>query len=471
MAHTSTPTTNSVRDAVERVNAELRNLLDRVAEMPPGSPAETAELIATVEGAGRLMDTARVRATASLVSSPGVPQELGFTSAIDAVAALCGIREASARNRVRVATGVSADLAISGAPLPAAHRRVGEALDAGVLGLDAASLIVSELATVRGRVDREVLEAAETVMVGQAVGASVDGTRFADVVSVDFLATELRQITSAIDPDGARPREVRAMRRRAFRIGQQDADGNIPFSGRALPEVGLLLASLVEAHRRSPRFALVGDVEGENPDEFDGGERDGRTPDQRRHDIFAEIVAAAATAEGAPRLDGVPVTVLVTVAAEDLDGADDPLSNPGDPIGALADSRFPLSRRAVERLIDANGYRAVAQTAGGRVTAIGSRQRCFAPGQRLAIAARDGARCATPGCAKPHYTLQAHHVIPFRDNGPTHIDNGILLCFWHHQQVDTGPWQYRMIGGIPHVRGPGILEWTARRPPVGATRA
>lgn len=470
MAHTATPT-SPVQDAVERVSAELRDLLRQLAGMPPAPAADIAALIATVEGAGRLMDAVRVRAAAPLVCSPGVPHELGFTSAVDAVAALCGIREASARSRVRVATGVSEDLSISGAPLPAPYLHVADALDAGELGLDAATLIVAELSTVRGRVDREVFHGAESVMVDRAMATSGEGPSYASVVSVDYLAAEVRQITSAIDPDGARPREVRAMRRRAFRIGQQDADGNIPFSGRALPEVGLLLAGLIEAHRRSPRFALVGDDEFESSGVQDGGGRDDRTPDQRRHDIFAEIVAAAATMEGAPQLDGLPVTVLVTVAAEDLADADDPLSNPGDPIGVLADSRFPLSRRTVERLIDANGYRAVAQTPNGRVTAIGSRQRCFSPGQRLAIVARDGARCAAPGCSKPHYTLQVHHVVPFRDGGPTHIDNGILLCFWHHQLVDTGPWEYRMIGGVPQVRGPGILEWTARRPPVGVTRA
>jgi len=476
MTNTPSPTRTPVLESVARVNAELRELLNRLAVLPALSATDAAEFVLAVETTGRLVDAARVRVAAPLACEPGLPERLGFTSAIDAIAALCGIRETAARSRVRVAVGVSEDLTITGAPLPSAYPQIGAAVDAGQLGLDAASLIVSELGAVRGRVDRPVLDAAETVMVERATGASADGERFASVVSVDFLAGELRQIASAIDPDGAKPREVQAMRRRAFRLGQQNSRGNMPVSGEIVAEIGMLLAGMLEAHRRSPRFALVGDetqpqLSRDASDDGLGSQRDDRTPDQRRHDAFAEIVMMAAASEGAPQLDGAPVTVLVTVTEEDLLGGDDLLSNDGDPIGVMADTPHALSRRTVERLIDAHGYRTVTQTPTGRVTSISSRQRCFTPAQRLAIAARDGARCATPGCTKPHYALQAHHVVPFRDHGPTHIDNGILLCFWHHQQVDSGPWAYRMIGGVPHVRGSGILDWTARRPPTRAGHA
>ena len=138
--------------------------------------------------------------------------------------------------------------------------------------------------------------------------------------------------------------------------------------------------------------------------------------------------------------------MVVTVTPADLvndDGLD------ADAICTIAGSPFPVSRRTIERFIDAGGYRVVTTDENGAVTAISSPQRCFAP-----------------GCTSPHYTLQAHRVIPDRDRGPTALDNGILLCFWHHQIVDTGPWEYRMIAGLPHVRGPGIPDWTRTRTPV-----
>ncbi|MGV8882983.1 MAG: DUF222 domain-containing protein [Rhodoglobus sp.] len=489
MAHNPTPTRTTVQDAVERVNADLRDLLDQLAAIPALNAAEAASTIAAVETVGRLADAARVRAAAPLATEPGMPEQLGFTSPVTAVAALCSIKETSARARIRVATGISNDITIAGVPIPATHPRVGAALDAGELGLDAASLIVTELGSVAGRVERDILDAAEAIMISRATGAPVDdsGERFASAVSVDFLATEVHQITAAIDPDGARPREVRSMRGRAFRLGQQNANGNFPVSGELTPEIGTLLAALMEAQRRSPRFTLITNEDTGDSEGGEGGEgglsdaessaaqHDNRTPDQRRHDTFAEIITRAAAAPDAPQLDGAPVTVLVITTAEDLDPAADdvftPAGNPGDPIGIMTDSRVPVSRRTVERFIDAHGYRTATITPTGRVTSISSKQRCFTPTQRLAIAARDGARCATLGCTTPHYMLQAHHVTPFRDGGPTHIDNGILLCFWHHQQVDTGPWHYQMINGIPHMLGPGLFDWTARRPPTRNTWA
>ncbi|MGV8883346.1 MAG: DUF222 domain-containing protein [Rhodoglobus sp.] len=480
MAHNPTPTRTPVLDAAERVNLELRGLLAELAATPALSAGEIASTIAAVETAGRLMDAARVRAAAPLATEPGIPEQLGFTSPVTAVAALCGIKETSARARVRVATGISNDITIAGVPIPATHPRVGSALDAGDLGLDAASLIVTELGSVAGRVEPNILDAAEAIMISRATGVSPDdrGERFATAVSVDFLATEVHQITATIDPDGARPREIRSMRGRAFRLGQQNANGNFPVSGELTPEIGVLLAALIEAQRRSPRFTLITnttDEDGEDGEdrvdaESGAAQHDDRTPDQRRHDTFAEIITRAATAPDAPQLDGAPVTVLVIATAEDLDPVAEDVFNtagdPGDPIGTMTDSRIPVTRSTIERFIDAHGYRTATITPTGRVTSISSKQRCFTATQRLAIAARDGARCATLGCTTPHYMLQAHHVVPYRDGGATHVDNGILLCFWHHQQVDTGPWQYRMINGIPHILGPGLYEWTARRPPT-----
>jgi hypothetical protein len=238
-------------------------------------------------------------------------------------------------------------------------------------------------------------------------------------------------------------------------VGSANEDGLIPFGGLLDPVLGTMLLRLIEAWRRSPRFtSLTERAAGTEPA---AGDDDSRTPDQRRHDAFGEILTAAAASADTPELNGHPVTVLVTVSGDELthpEGLD------GDPIGVLAGSPFPVSRRRVEQLIDGNGFRKVALTPEGAVIGISTPQRCFTGHQTLAIAARDGYRCSTPGCTTPHTALQVHHVAPWRDGGPTTTGNGILLCYWHHQRVDDGPWQYRMIDGLPEVRGPGIPEWS-----------
>jgi hypothetical protein len=470
---------SAITHQVDVVARELSVLIDLFRgdhALAAASAGAVADAIAAVESAGRLMDCARVRVLAPLINSPALVEQLGHASPGAAVAAVACISERSARTRLTIAEAVCEDTTLSGAVMAAARPKVGDALDAGQLGLDAASLIATELASIAGRAPVDVLDIAESVMVGLATGVGANGQPIAATVSVDFLTGEVRQVTAAADPDGARPREERATRRREFRLGAVDEDGLVRASGRLLPEIGVLLAGMLEAHRRSPRFVaaeaglisadeLALAPDSRSADSSVAGSRvaDMRTPGQRRHDALGEILLAAAAAEGAPRLDGQAVTVLVTVTAADLANAG---GLDSDAIGVMAGSPFPVSRRTIERFIDAGGYRVVTSDEGGAVTAISSSQRCFTPIQRLGMVARDGAGCSTPGCTSPHYTLQAHHVIPDRDGGPTAVGNGLLLCYWHHQQVDTGPWEYRMIAGLPYVRGPGIPEWTPTRTPL-----
>jgi hypothetical protein len=52
--------------------------------------------------------------------------------------------------------------------------------------------------------------------------------------------------------------------------------------------------------------------------------------------------------------------------------------------------------------------------------------------QRTALAYRDR-HCTYPGCARPTtWSLNAHHLVPFRNGGPTVMNNLTLLCSEHH---------------------------------------
>jgi 5-methylcytosine-specific restriction protein A len=448
--------------AITRVTAELHTLIALINSETP-----TADTIAAVESAGRLMDAARVRVAAPLACDPGAAERLGYATSMDAVAAIAQVSRLTARTRLTIAQGVTPEVTLTGAPLPPSHGALAAALDAGRVGIDAAALITRELDAIAPRIERDALAAAETVMVNLAAGLDPAGERVVLPVAVDYLATEVRQIASTVDPDGALPREHRAAHGRSLRLGTQDDDGLIAVHGRLLPEVGVLLRGLVEAMRRSPRFEPADGPEAaehraSDPDSA-APYSDARTPEQRTHDAFAEILAAAAGADGIPELDGHPVTVIVSVSARDLDAAD---CRDGDPIGTMAGSLVPVSRAQVERFMDASGFRHVRTSPTGRVMGITSTQRCFTASQRLGIASRDGYRCSTPGCTSPHLALQVHHVVPVRDGGPTTIDNGILLCYYHHRRVDDGPWLYRMQRGLPEVRGPGLPHWSRLRPGV-----
>lgn len=100
----------------------------------------------------------------------------------------------------------------------------------------------------------------------------------------------------------------------------------------------------------------------------------------------------------------------------------------------------------------------------GRILSIDLHDRVFAAHQRKAISLRDGG-CIIPGCHVPaawcvfRYATSSllnnrHHVTEHAAGGPTHTDNGVLLCWHHHRTLDSSGWKVRMRGGVPEVRGP-----------------
>ena len=63
---------------------------------------------------------------------------------------------------------------------------------------------------------------------------------------------------------------------------------------------------------------------------------------------------------------------------------------------------------------------------------VGRTARTFTRALRSAVIARDK-HCRYPGCTAPPALGEIHHVKHWaRDHGPTSTDNGILLCWYHH---------------------------------------
>jgi hypothetical protein len=56
---------------------------------------------------------------------------------------------------------------------------------------------------------------------------------------------------------------------------------------------------------------------------------------------------------------------------------------------------------------------------------------------RRAVIARDQ-HCVYPGCDQPPSRCEVHHAIThWADGGDTSVTNSALLCWYHHQLVDT----------------------------------
>ena len=62
---------------------------------------------------------------------------------------------------------------------------------------------------------------------------------------------------------------------------------------------------------------------------------------------------------------------------------------------------------------------------------LGYTRRAADPKIRRALIARDRT-CTAPGCDRPHWMCEIHHVVPWSEGGRTDLDNLTLLCSRHH---------------------------------------
>ena len=91
----------------------------------------------------------------------------------------------------------------------------------------------------------------------------------------------------------------------------------------------------------------------------------------------------------------------------------------------------------------------------------GHEQRLFTKTQRQALAARDGG-CTFPGCDRPPGWCEAHHWrARWADGSETKLEDGVLICPFHHRTVHERGWAIRMspVDGHPEYKAPGSDTW------------
>ncbi|MCO1338692.1 hypothetical protein BJH93_07285 [Kocuria polaris] len=494
-----------VSEAAERV----RGLCTEVGSL---RDADLVHAAGAVEALGRLVDALRVRTAGEIEdrSSKGRGEDrlsarYGCRTGSELLERLTGAPGREVRRRAGLDARTRAGVSLTGEELPARFPDIAEALHAGSLGIETAELLTGMLTRVGPRADPGAAAAAEAALVATATGrdpatqdtagedpAAEDhdtpssgpdgstGNGTCGMPAATFAEVKIHSQAweAHLDQDGPDPEAARATARRGLSLGAA-RDGLIPVRGNLMPETAAQLTRLLSAylnpaartHDTGPNSENDTGAGAENAEDAaaahagtipESGSTSGpavvvdeRTPAQRRHDVLASILTAAARAAETPTLGGDAATLLVHVTAEDL------LDSAGS--ATLDGIDIPAPSRVGHRIACAGAVQKVLFDSAGRIMALGSKERVFNAHQRRAITARDGG-CVIPGCTIPASWCEIHHVHAHAEDGPTHTDNGVLLCWFHHHHLENSGWEIRITGGVPHVKAPPWYD------PAGAYR-
>ncbi|MCS3441965.1 HNH endonuclease signature motif containing protein [Microbacterium phyllosphaerae] len=476
---------NSTAELLDRVIADL----DAVLSDDALAGLSDADRVTVLQGAG----AAFRRVEAVIVETIATGDAVDFPHA----AGCRGLNEllqrtvrVDVRGASRVDTVVDLvrrPVSLSGERMPARWSELRLALLDGVVGVAGFLGATGPIERVWDRLTVDQRLAADVALAGCARGHGVvvdddddddeglDADAPGPAPTVQDLKALAEDLASMFDPDGAEPKDEDSKRRRGVTIGRLK-DGVHAIRGYLTPEVAaqlqLILDAILNPKRDGPPMPGVhfapsdgadadsdvdvdGDADGDadrgggDADPFNSDPRcvlDDRTAAQKRHDALAMIFQIAARHKKMPTLGGSSPVLVVNVDAKDLAAhghggwATIPGSGAHVPVSVAAQVACSGSIQRV--LMDE-----------GRIIGISTTDRVFTVYQRRAIVARDK-ECLIPGCHVPASWCEIHHVTEHARGGPTHTDNGVPLCWWHHRSLGASGWEIRMEDGLPQVRGP-----------------
>lgn len=357
-------------------------------------------------------------------------------------------RQTAGRYR-KAAQGVQREASMTtGELLEPALPALREALLDGIVGLDGVIAVAGPLLEMGGRASREDVLTADGVLSAHARGEAPDG---APPVCADILRVHAQTWALFLDQDGGEPREKLATHHRGLTLGTA-TDRGVPIRGMLLPDVAAQLQRIFDA-MLSPKVDGVRFTDPDDADAAPDAPRDFRTRPQKQHDALATALSIAARSRDLPTIGGAAPTLVVTIRHDDLVAGRE---------GHSHESERPISPAAVRHAACGGVIQRITTDAHGRIRSLGTEERVFNRHQRRAIALRDGG-CIIPGCSVPAGWCEIHHVTEHSLGGPTHTDNGVLLCWHHHRHLDDSGWKIRMNRGLPEVRAPlwfdSSLRW------------
>ena len=152
-------------------------------------------------------------------------------------------------------------------------------------------------------------------------------------------------------------------------------------------------------------------------------------------------MAKKSLADDDGEIAGLPVGMMVTIPLETL--------QTGEGSASIAGVDTPISAATARRLAASANIIPVVLGGDSEILDVGRASRLYTKAQRVAMAVRDRG-CTWPGCeAPPGWCEAAHAKNPWIAGGRTSLENGTLLCPYHHHRLDNDGWTFEIRNGIP----------------------
>ncbi|MBA0047100.1 HNH endonuclease signature motif containing protein [Mycobacteroides sp. LB1] len=362
-----------------------------------------------------------------------VPGRFGGANLADVLADALLITRSDARRRMRDAAELAPSAALSGEPIEPVLAATAAAQRAGTAGHDHIAVIRQFWDRLPRAVDMETRVAAEKQL------AELAGT-----LRPDELRKAADRLLAYLDPDGGLTEDADRARRRGFRMGRQGADLMTPGTFDLDPE----LRSYLDAIFAKYAAPGAGNPDDETPcvdddPDVDAAKRDTRSVAQRQHDALKAVCRSALSSGGLGHHRGLPVTAVVTMTLRELEAGAGVVVTGGGSLLPIPD----LIRMASH----AHHYLAIFDD-DGRALHLGRTKRIATEDQRIVLTAKDRG-CTYPGCDRPAYHCQVHHMNEWAVGGKTDIDDLTLGCEEHHKLLGTEDCHWQA------VRGPDGRTW------------
>jgi hypothetical protein len=365
----------------------------------------------------------------------GLAQSNGFRSAEEFIQSVSGTTRVEAGKLVHLGSVLLAEAV---AESPTWSSAVSAAMSVGDISADAAEAILRGL----GGSDAAITPLQLSAAADQLLAA-------ARTLGVDQLYRRARELRDQLDQEGISNREKLRRDLRYLRVSQRP-DGMVGGSFLLDQEDGALLTSALDAalspRRGGPRFvdaateALAAELIA-----------DPRTNDQLAADTLMDILRLAVDADPGAVFGFRRPAVRVIVT-------EDSLRRRGS--GAIEGMPDPIAFGTVERHLCDTGVLGIRFDSDGGVLNVGRDQRLFTERQRVALAVRDGG-CLFPDCGRPPSHCEAHHINQWhRDTGRTDLQDGVLLCRFHHLLVHNNEWEVKRDGARFRLVPPRAVDPT-----------